>query len=460
MRVIGAPPEVQNPRLLGKDWKPTKGAEKTSVLFRYSFNIPNFVAGFNLLRFALLITILLLSACGLVDVQVEETLTPELVATPTAFQQSAPAAVVLSYGAEDDDVMVVRSVAYPHIVLSESGATIEPFEQALQPQDYLASAGEFGFRLRTDWRMLWLQDVHGISNVTLEVYVKPPWAEDYESWDYVSTDDREQWGASFENELLDSTLYLPDAGMYGVRAVLTVNARLDDQPDTTHQSTYETQVVVVSKPSDNLPSSVEYFQPAFGELENYGALLDWRSWAFGPCSLSSENQTVTRLMDQACVALEGGDLDAVTVALQQALDEEEGRRTLATIRGQLGVLAAVYGQWNNAARNFREALNLWLVEDDALGVMTGLHNLGASLAFAGRWEEGVSTLQQAEQLQHQMGDWPGVLFTNGQLAVLWQSVEYAQYVADQMSEAGLPQADPLYAWVESMQATPTLEPTE
>jgi hypothetical protein len=404
---------------------------------------------------ALLMIGLLLAACGVVDIRVEETLTPVALPTATAFQQSSPSGQALSYGADDDKTMVVRTIAYPHIVLSANGISIELFQQSLLEREYLAIDSGYAFRLRTDWRALWLEDIHGFQSVTMEVYLQPPWNDEYEYWDYVSTEDREAWGADFQNELLDSTIWLSDPGLYSLRVVLTIKGRLDEQPEQTQTATLETELVLMSKPVDDPPLENEYFQPVFGELENQQVFPDWRSWAFGPCAVTTDNQTVTRLLDEACVAVENGDLDTTITRLQQSLDEEQNPRVLAVLRGQLGMLAAVFGQFNIGARHFREALNLWQAEDDALGTASSLHNLGILTALSGRWNEGEYWLNQSAQLQTQISDWVGGMLTGAQLSVYWGATEYADYIIDQLNERGLPQAEPLQAWLDATYADAT-----
>jgi hypothetical protein len=248
---------------------------------------------------------------------------------------------------------------------------------------------------------------------------------------------------------------LSDPGLYRLRVVLTIKGRLDEQPERTQTATLETELVLMSQPVDDPPLENEYFQPVFGELENQQIFTDWRSWAFGPCAVTTDNQTVTRLLDEACVAVENGALDTTTTRLQQALDEEENPRVLAVLRGQLGMLAAVYGQFNIGARHFREALNLWQAEDDALGTAYSLHNLGILTALSGRWNEGEYWLNQAAQLQTQVGDWVGGMLTGAQLSVYWGATEYADYILDQLNERGLPQAKPLRAWLDATYADAT-----
>ncbi|MBI5668570.1 MAG: tetratricopeptide repeat protein [Chloroflexi bacterium] len=397
----------------------------------------------------------LLAACGLVDVRVEETLTPVPQPTATPFRQASASGGALSYGAEDDDSMVVRTVAYPHIVLGRNGAEIEPFEQTLLPQEYISANSGYGFRLRVDWRMLWLQDVHGTGRVTMETFVQPPWSSDYESWDWVSTEDREAWGPDFQNELLDSTLWLDTPGLYRVRAMVEVHTWIENVGERGSQAIFETQLLVLSVPPEGIPSSNEYFVPTFGDLESQGLFPDWRGWAFGPCAVTTDNETVTRLLDAACLSVEAGDLNAAAVNLQQTLDAEQNPRILATVRGQLGMLAAVNSQWNIAARNFREALNLWQAEDDAVGVAHSLHNLGTVLIWAGRSEEGDYWLNQANQLQNQIGDWIGGLFTAAQFSVYWNATDYAEYVVGEFNNRGLPQAEPLQAWLDAVKVDAT-----
>jgi tetratricopeptide (TPR) repeat protein len=406
---------------------------------------------------AISLLILFLGACSAVEVSVEE---PIAEPTATPFQRSTPAAQALSAGAADDDERIVRWAAYPHVVLAEDTNTLELFPQRMRPVEYMAYDTGYAYRLRVDWRSLWLEDVEGTARFTLETYIQPPGASEYEYWDYVSTEDQWGYGPDFRNELLDSTIWLPGPGHFKLRGVLTVSAAQPDVPGRTEQATLETDIYAFTKPADeNIPASNEYFTPAFGDLETYGIFLDWRSWAFGPCSLSSGVESVTSLLDAACQSVENGDLESVKNALQEGLDQETDDVTKATLRGQLGVIAAVSGQWNIANRHFREALNLWQVNDRAVEAASSLHNLGITLVSLGRWEEGEAALQQADQLRNQIHDWRGVEFSAAQLAIYYNALDWMEYLVSRFWEQGYPQAQALQNWYDSKLAEAALTAT-
>jgi tetratricopeptide (TPR) repeat protein len=330
----------------------------------------------------------------------------------------------------------------------------------MKPVEYMAFDTGFAYRLRVDWRALWLEEVEGVARFTLETYIQPPGADDYEYWDYVSSEDQWSYGPDFHNALLDSTIWLPGPGLFKLRAVLTVDGMQDSLPARSAQTTFETDIYAFTKPADeNIPSGTEYFTPAFGELEQYGVFLDWRSWAFGPCAVSSGVEAVTSLLDSACQSVEEGDFDSARNGLQEALDPETDSNTKATLRGQLGMIAAAYGQWNIANRHFREALNLWQAGDRAVETASSLHNLGITLVSLGRWEEGEAALQQADQLRGQIGDWRGNHFTYAQLAVYYNSLDWMDYLVSLFWEQEYPQAQALQNWYDSKLAELALTAT-
>jgi hypothetical protein len=392
-----------------------------------------------------------------VEVRVEE---PIAAPTSTPFQRSLPSAEAISSGAEDDEERVVRWIAYPHVVLGATANVIEMFPQAMRPIDYLTFDGSFAYRMRVDWRALWLEEVEGSARVTLETYLQQPGASDFEYWDYVSTEDQWASGPDFRNQLLDATIWLPGPGAYQVRGVLTVDAM---QPDVLKQNAtaeFTTELYAFTTPPyENVPSGNEYFTPAFGDLEAQGVFMDWRSWAFGPCSTSSGVEAVTSALDTACQAVENGDLVAARDALQSALDQETDPLIKGVLRGQLGMIAAVFGQWNIANRHFREALNLWQAGDRAVEAASSLHNLGITLVTLNRWEEGEPMLQQAGQLRGQIGDWNGNDFTSAQLAVYYGALDWMEYLVSLFWEREYPQAQALQNWYDARMAEAALTAT-
>lgn len=396
---------------------------------------------------------LLLSACGLVDVKLGSIPTPTIapIPTETALPPRVEAAAgLVAYNAPDDDSVLVRTIAYPHLLYFPGGVTVEMFDQSANPQEYMVITNGLGFRLRANWDALWLSDAYGTGHVVMDVYWKPPGHDDFEYAQYAATEDWEVYGADFRNELLDATLYFPEAGVYGVRAVLTVAASDGNGSDFTDEMTYETEVVALNSP-ESIESSA--LQPPFGDLENNGLLLDWRGWAFGPCFIKTEdNPEATRALDQACSAVESGDGPGAQNALQAALDTLGDDPVLqGRLRQQMGTLAAVAGQWNAAARHFGEALSLWQNQYNAFEVGIALHNLATALLAAQHAEEAAPLLDQAGQLRDQMGDYPAATLTWAELAYYyWQSVEALDYYVQVLNENGLPQAAVVQAWADAL----------
>lgn len=400
---------------------------------------------------------LLLAACGLVEVRVAPIPTPTLAATDTPPLEVLPSAGLVAYSAPDDDAMIVRTVAYPHLVYSPDGMAIEMMEQWPAEQEYMLYDNGVGLRLRADWRALWLSDSYGKGHIVMDVWLQSPGMEDFEYAQYAAAQPFEGWGADFRNELLDATLYFAAPGMYRVRAVVTAKTWDDSGGEALRETTYEVGVVALSSPAAWPTSDPADFAPRFGEVESWDFLLDWRGWGDGPCYIQTDdNAEATRRLDEACVAVENGDSSGAESALTAALDAlRDDPRLLGLLRGQLGLLASAQGQWNVAARHFQESLELWRAEDQSQEVVIALHNLGIALLAAERWDEGSYHLSQSAQLAEQMEDWGGAMLGWAQLSRYWESQESLDYFAEEMTNNGWAQAWVVRSWAEELRARTT-----
>jgi tetratricopeptide (TPR) repeat protein len=184
-------------------------------------------------------------------------------------------------------------------------------------------------------------------------------------------------------------------------------------------------------------------------LEWQGIFLDWRAWNLGPCAVRLDDPALMRQLDDACVAAENGDWQGATTALQTALDLTDDRVLTATLRGHIGMLAAVAETWNVAVRNFREALDLWTMQGDSLAVAITLHNLGIVLIKLEQWEEGSALLSQGWRLRDEIGDYTGNALTWGQFGLIWDDRGTVEGASSTLRDYGMTlQSDVLVAWLE------------
>ncbi len=353
-------------------------------------------------------------------------------------------------GEWDDDSMVLYDIAFPRLVLTLEEYYVETFEQGVSSPQYLVKDRGIGFRLRVDWEMMWLEGVNGIGDVTVITQVQSPSSEDLQDWEYVSTEYVEQWGTSFQHGYLDTTLFLEEVGTHTI--LLTVKSIAHDEDYTLYAEEavpFDFEIINLSSPNEP-ERTVDYYAPAFGELESVGVLMDWQGWHFGPCNVSAESAEITSLMDEACTAYDEGDLGAVEERLQEAFELARDNPTLSAIlRDQLGLFAAVDGRWNVALRQFREALNLWQATDHAFQTASSLHNLGVTLLLSGRYDEGQHLLLQSIQLNDQLDNYFGSMLAWTQLSIIWEEEETIASNLDGLFEVGFVQADTIQRWFES-----------
>jgi tetratricopeptide (TPR) repeat protein len=410
--------------------------------------------------------LIVLSGCALAEVQIAPIVTPTVAPTVTpapTFTPTPPppivgesAAGLVARSEPDDSEVVVIQVAAPHIVYDTEGVVIEPFREWAHPNQYFLIDTGLGYRLRVNWSALWLVDSYGTGKVELDVQMQYPGEKVYQSIQYASTEDFEGWGSDHRNQLLDTTLYLPESGDYSLRAYIRVTATDSNGNTYNVEEVYESTIIAVYSPPKILMTP-EDFMPQFADLEANNILLDWRGWRFGPClTRTDDTPDAARQIDEACVAFANDDWGGTFQALEGALDAAGDNLMLANrMRQQLGTLAAAMGQWEVAQRYFREALVAARSQDDALEVTIALRNLGIALRNYGV-EQGNQDMQdeaelylwQSIHLSDQLEDYLGAALTWGQFGYYWESYDTLNWVANSMSENGMQQADYVRAWAD------------
>jgi len=405
-----------------------------------------------------------LTACGVVAVQIEEPIpTPTLVNTPVPPPaiQAESAAGLVAHDAPDDNQMLVKTIAIPHIVYETDGLAIEMFEQWAAPVEYMIVDKGRGLRLRVNWSALWLANSSGVGRVWMDVYLLSPGQTDFQIAQSASSQDFEAADVNQRDELLDSTLYLPASGDYRIRAEVNVYAKNDKGKEDMRSSTYETSVVALDSPPKILDAA-EDFTPQFGDLENQNVLLDWRAWRLGPCLIRPEQApNVAEDIAKACVGVANANWRAAADALMSAVGKSWDNIPLrARLYQQAGMLAAVLGDGEKAVEWFQDGLNAARRQNDALEVAIALHNLGIAQKTTGD-DVGEQNMWQSIQLTDELEDWAGSALTYAQFGYYWQSIDTLTWVKGSLNERGLPQATTVERWLNGFaQPTPTSTPAE
>ena len=402
------------------------------------------------------VLLLALSACGVVAVQVEEPI-PTVTSVPTPIPpppiQSEASAGLVAREAPDDSEVLVKTVAMPHIVFAPDALAVEMFDQWAAPAEYMVVDKGRGLRLRMSWSVLWLADSYGAGRLWMDVYLKSPDQEDFQFAQTAATQDFESWGADQRDELLDSTLYLPGSGEYQVRVEVNVRANNDKNNEDNRTFTYETTVIALDSPPKILDTP-EDFAPQFGDLEAGNILLDWRGWRLGPCLVRADDvPDAAADIAQACVGVANGDWGAAAGSLLSAAEAVgDNPALLNRLYQQLGVLAAVDGDMEKAARCFDMALAAARQQNDALEVAIALRNLGIAQRELGD-EAGEQNMWQSIQLSDQIEDWSGSVITYAQFGYYWESVDTLDWVKSVLAERGLPQLATVERWQNDFQAS-------
>lgn len=402
------------------------------------------------LRISGLVSALLLSACGVVSVQVEApipTVAPTDTPIPLPPIQSEASAGLVAREAPDDSDVMVKTVALPHIVYAPDALALEMFGQWSPPVDYLVIDQGRGLRLRVNWSALWLTDSYGTGRVSMDVYLRSPGEREFQFAQNASTPQFEAWGADYRDELLDSTLYLPEIGTYTVRAEIAVEISSDQGGSAADEYTAEFDIVTLNTPPSLVMAAAD-FAPQFGNLEDRYAFLDWRGWRLGPCLIRVDGlPTVAGAVSDACVGFANGDWDAAAAAMVMAIEAPESAAALrARLYQQLGMLAAAAGDWEKAISHFEPGVQAALALNDGLEVAIALRNLGVAQLIDGQFQSAEINLWQSIQLSDQVGDWLGSTLTYGQFGMYWESTETLNWVISVMRENGLTQAGALERW--------------
>lgn len=408
-----------------------------------------------LCRILLCSILCLLTACGVVAVQIEEPIpTATLVPTPIPPPpiQSEASAGLVAREAPDDDQMLVKTVAMPHIVYAADALAIELFDQWAAPTEYMVVDQGRGLRLRVSWSALWLTDSYGTGKIWMDVYLQSPGQDGFQLAQSAASQDFESWGADQRDELLDSTLFLPGSGDYQVRVEVNVYAYNDHDMEDTRSFTYETHVVALNAPP-KLLDTAEDFVPQFGDLESRNLLLDWRGWRLGPCLIRTEElPDIAADIAQACVGVANADWQAAVDALMAAAEKVGDNPPLQSrLYQQLGVLAAVLGDDEKAVHCFEMGLDAARQQNDALEVAIALRNLGIAQKALGD-DTGEQNMWQSIQLSDEIEDWTGSALTYAQFGYYWQSVETLDWVRSALAERGLPQVTTIERWLAAFQS--------
>lgn len=412
---------------------------------------------FACLRLCVHIGLFLLASCSAIQVQVEPltvpttpTIAPTETVSPPVIEgvQAESSAALVAYEEPDDDGVYVINIASPYIVFYNGGSTVEVLPEWFANEEFFVVNTGMGFRMRTRWHSVWLAESSGGGKISIDVALRNPGEAEYQPVEYAETENFESGGTDHREELLDSTLYLPGAGEYDLRANLHIEANDYTSGGTSAgDHTYETRIIALNRP-EPLAGSVEDLTPRFGDLEQDRVLIDWRGWRYGPCLLQTEGSAeITSALDTACVAFEDDDWETAANALQDALNAAGDDVWLQNrLRQQLGTLAAEARQWNVAVRHFREGLSAARATYDSLEVAVALHNLAITLHEAGFEDEVEGLMWQSISLRDQMGDYPAAYLTWAQFATYWESADTFSWVVPSMWDSGLPQAEMAQQW--------------
>ncbi|MDL1901354.1 tetratricopeptide repeat protein [Anaerolineae bacterium CFX9] len=393
----------------------------------------------------------LLSACSVVSVQVEEPIpTVYPIETPVSLPpiQAESSAGLVAREAPDDSDVLVKTVALPHIVYAPDELALEMFGQWSPPVEYLVIDQGHGLRLRINWSALWLTDSYGTGRISMDVSLRSPGESEFQFAQSASTPQFEAWGADYRDELLDSTLYLPDIGTYSIRAEVAVAISSDTGGSMADEYTYEFDVITLNAPQ-NLIMSAADFAPQFGDLENQYVFLDWRGWRLGPCLIRVEGlPAAASAVSDACVGFANGSRDAAAEAMMAAIQLPDAPPALRSrLYQQLGTLAAVSGDWNKAISHFEPGVQAAIALNDGLEVAIALRNLGVAQMINGQFDSAENNLWQSIQLSDQIEDWLGSTLAYGQFGVYWESLGTLDWVIPVMRENGLSsQAGALERW--------------
>lgn len=374
---------------------------------------------------SLLYLLVLLSACG-VRVQVATPPVPTL--TPRPFPE-----IDYSRGG------VWRVQAAPHVIFTDERTTqVQLFMQTDQPEIYTIQYRPLW--IVADYDVTWFAAPQSNVQVRLSVYTRAT-AED--SWQIYDTAEGNLTTTSApvnQAESLIVTLYPEDTGSQDVRAEVSVVAYTQEGEISTNASANELKVHILGDLEDQ-PADADSLYPA---LDSSDWLWDWRGWRGGPCAFTDWG---IDSIDEACKALDEGNLEAADEALHSAVAQAGDNDLKGALCAQLGLVQAARGDYRNAALSFAESASSYIATADTLQVGIQLYNL-TSAQLAQEDEIAYQTLQQLNDLRSLFYDEAGNIFTQGTGGLMlnedWRIDEALNFFRDRE----LPQTDLLQSWLD------------
>jgi len=403
----------------------------------------------RLFTMVLVILPMLLLGMTLVDVGIYSAPSIELTSiaetTPAIqepmIEQTNTTPIIRSNDEWDDEQHQVLTAAYPHFVVSEDDISIEVFPQVLPDTIYVISDSDSGLRFRTYWHGFWHEDNWAWVEVNMSLDVQPPEETEYIVWEEASTGQYEEYGTAFADELLDLTVWFQEPGTYNARLTLFLDSvGLENDIEVSQSYSYDMTIYVLTDRPTN-QNDLTVFRPAFGDLEFEGTLLNWESWNFGACNLSSEDSEITQLLDTACQATADNDIEILNQSLVAIINMQSDPLLDAQIRGQLGILNLHLQNTEVASRYFQTALDYWRIADNARMTAITLHNLGVVYMVTERTTDGQQLLMQSAVLSDLIDNHLASWLSWIQLSIIWEDWDSVEAAIEEFEEMGLPQAE-------------------
>ncbi len=381
----------------------------------------------RLLKIMLVVLPMALLSLALIDVQVGSpsgflvTPTVDLIEElpETHIESDIRRFQVITAYEPDDEQHQVLTVAYPHVVFATEEIAINLYPDVLPTEVYMLIGEEHGLLARTFWHAQWLEQSSGNMELNLWFDVKPPDADEYETWVWEDVWGYEE-GATFSQDWLDATLFVEDSGTFEMRINAELIAFNDDDGLSNTKSLSHDMTIYAFSNSFNRSEDTSDLQPAFGRLEYDGILLNWQAWNFGPCNLSVADSEITLLLDQACTAITDEEFVDAIVTLEEILTHVPSGDVDARIRTQLGILKVLVGNVEVATRYFQTALTYWQSNDNALMTATTMHNLGIVYHLSNRTSDAQWLLIQSATLNDHLDNSVAAWLSWLQLAVIWE----------------------------------------
>ncbi len=400
------------------------------------------------LHLATAISLLLAVSCG-VRIQIAT--------TPTAVPTTRPTL---------GDSMLTRSVAAPRIsFINTSTAQAQPFMQGAVANVLLVKASLL--RLTLDYDATWYgvtqNGAQGSGLVRLSVFTRQNPAESWLPYDSVEQQLTASSSPSTVHDTLEVNVSSSTPGTLYIRAEVEVVARPLQGDVTNLLSAVELSAIVFSSP-DELPQGADVLTPPFGTLDAAHALLDWRAWGGGPCTLVEKvtAEAVRISIQRACAAFNAKNLQRMTQALQNALDQSPTPEIAAALHDQFGLVASTLNELPTALEQFDQAAAAWQGLARA-----GAYAISAANSAALRVQQALADPDKADkeaialalnhimELHNQYNDDAGSTLLEANLGHLMGD-QSALNDANSFFEAHqLPQAAVSTIWLQALEATPT-----